>query len=429
MQRPSARELDEVLRNAARGIAERIRDAGGAAWIVGGATRDLALGHAPHEIDLATDLPPERIEEIFEQTVGVGKAFGTMIVVWNGHGVEVTTFRSERGYSDGRRPDEVTYGSSVEEDAARRDFTCNALYLDPLTDEFRDPVRGFSDLEAGRLRCVGEARDRFREDGLRILRLVRFAARLGLRTEPETRDAAREELDSLRGVSPERLRGEFEKIFRGPRPAEAFRALRELGAHDRCLPGWLDGAAGDARLRTLEALSPEVTTALGFAALLDPDPGAVAPADTDRAIETLDRLRPSREQRRAVIELWKLQAPIQHSAAGTASRAERLRLYRDPAWPAALEFFRARGVGALAGTAALEAEANGLAAADLQPQALLSAQDLLEAGVERGPRFGELLRALEDAQLDGRVSDASAARAWLADQLGGNQRRSDQAQG
>lgn len=389
----------------------------------------MALGHAPHEIDLATDLTPDRIEALFEQTVGVGKAFGTMIVVWSGLGVEVTTFRSERGYSDGRRPDEVTYGSSVEEDAARRDFTCNALYLDPLTDEFRDPVQGFEDLEAGRLRCVGDPRERFREDGLRILRLVRFAARLGLRTEPETQAAARAELDSLRGVSPERLRGEFEKVLRGPQPVEAFRALRELGAHDRCLPGWLDGAAGDRRLGVLEALTPLLTPALGLAALLDPDPDEAAPSDFDRALETLDWLRPSRELRRAVLDLWKLQAPLEHAAQGAASRAERIRSYRHPAWRTALALYRARGVGTLAGTDALESEAVQLSAADLNPPPLLAAGDLIAAGVERGPQLGELLRALEDAQLDGDVSDADAARAWLADQLGGNQRRSDQDKG
>ncbi|MCA8980382.1 MAG: CCA tRNA nucleotidyltransferase [Planctomycetes bacterium] len=429
MQRPSARELDKVLRDAARGIAERIRDAGGSAWIVGGATRDMALGHRPHEVDLATDLVPDRIEALFEQTVGVGKAFGTMIVIWKGLGVEVTTFRSEHGYSDSRRPDEVTYGSSVEEDAARRDFTCNALYLDPLTDEFRDPVRGFEDLEAGVLRCVGEARERFREDGLRILRLVRFAARLDLRTEPETLEAARAELDSLRGVSAERVRGEFEKIFRGPRPDQAFRALRELGAHDRCLPGWLDGELGDARLRQLGALTSVLTPVLGLAALLDPDPSAVAPPDAARAIATLEWLRPSRELRRAVLELWRLQGPIEAAATGSASRAARLRLYREPAWLDALALFRARGVGAVEGTAALRAESEALSEEALHPPALLSAQDLLDAGVERGPRLGELLRALEDEQLEGRVTDADAARAWLADQLGGNQRRSDQASG
>jgi len=429
MQRPSARELDEVLRNAARGIAERIRDADGSAWIVGGATRDMALGGHPHDIDLATDLIPDRIEQLFEHTVGVGKAFGTMIVVWKGLGVEVTTFRSERGYSDGRRPDEVTYGSSVEEDATRRDFTCNALYLDPLTDEFRDPVLGFEDLSAGRLRCVGDARERFREDGLRILRLARFGARLGLTTEPQTRAAARAELDSLRGVSPERLRMEYEKMFQGPRPAEAFAALRELGAHERCLPGWLDGPAGDARLRCLSALGPVIEPLVGFAALLDPDPGVADLHELDAATTTLEWLRPSRELRRAVIELWQLQGPLVQAAAGSASRADRLRLYRAGAWKAAALLFTARGVGTLAGLATLEAERAALEPEELQPRPLLTSQDLVDAGVPRGPRFGELLRRLETEQLDGLIVDRSGAIAWLDDQLGGNQRRNDQANG
>jgi poly(A) polymerase len=429
MQRPSARELDAVLRNAARGIAERIREAGGRAWIVGGATRDLALGASPHEVDLATDLVPDRIEALFEQTVGVGKAFGTMIVVWEGLGVEVTTFRSERGYSDGRRPDEVTYGSSVEEDAARRDFTCNALYLDPLTDEFRDPVLGFEDLRAGRLRCVGEARDRFREDGLRILRLARFGARLGLVVEPETQAAARAELDSLRGVSPERLRMEYEKIFQGPRPAAAFEALRELGAHERCLPGLLDGPAGDARLRCVEALGSVIEPSVGFAALLDPDPAAVELRELEASTEILEWLRPSRELRRAVVETWQLQGPLERAAVGSASRADRVQLYRSAAWGSAALLFRARGVGSVEGLARLEAERAALGPEQLRPQPLLTAQDLIDAGVSRGPRLGELLRLLEKAQLDGLVEDRPAALAWLEGQLGGNQRRNDQANG
>lgn len=407
--------------------------------MVGGAIRDLALAHsaaercepsvAPREVDLATDLTPDRIEALFEQTVGVGKAFGTMIVVWKGLGIEVTTFRSERGYSDHRRPDQVTYGSSVEEDAARRDFTCNALYLDPISDEFRDPVHGLDDLSAGVLRCVGEARERFREDGLRILRLARFAARLGLVIEDSTLDAARAELDSLRGVSPERTRMEFEKIFAGPRSAEAFATLQQSGAAERCIPGWLEGSGGAARLLTLKHLGDGVNPAIAFAALFDPQPRSGVLNRLDASLAALDALKPARELRRTVGDLWNLQGPLQRAASGSATRAERLRLYRDPNWGMARQLFLARGVGALGGVAMLDAESDRTTPAELRPAGLLTADDLVAAGVPRGPQFGAVLRALEDEQLEGRVTDREAALQWLSRQLGGNQRRTDQANG
>jgi len=425
MKQASVNELPIPLRVAAVGIAERIRDGGGRAWLVGGATRDLVLGNEPIDIDMATELVPERIEALFEQTVGVGKAFGTMIVQWKGTGVEVTTFRSERGYSDGRRPDEVTYGSSVEEDAARRDFTCNALYLDPLTGEFRDPEQGLDDLAAGRLRCVGDPRERFREDGLRILRFVRFAARLGLAPDPATEAGARAELEALRGVSAERLRREFEGMLNGPAPSGAFAHLRELGADRRCLPGWLDGRDGDARLGTLAALGPACGPELGFAAVLDPAPCGDGPGDSERSLAALEALRPAKDLRRAVGQIWSLQVPLERAARGEATRPERLRLFRDASWEPATRFFRARGVGDASSLDRLEAELADLRPEELRPLPLLTAPDLIAAGVPRGPRLGELLSALEDQQLAGRVVDREGAEGWLADQLGGNQRRSD----
>ncbi len=449
MQRPSARDLDDVLSSAARGIASRVAEAGGRAWVVGGAVRDLALRalraggsssaagtraadpvpEAPAEVDLATDLEPERVEALFEKTLGVGKAFGTMLVIWDDVTVEVTTFRSERGYSDARRPDEVTYGTSVEEDAARRDFTCNALYLDPLTDEFRDPERGLDDLAAGRLRCVGEAAERFREDGLRILRLARFAARLGLVIEPETRAAAAAQLDALRGVSVERVHAEFEKVLRGPRPAEAVALLVELGAHERLAPGWWTGAAGRARIDALGRLGDAPGSALGYGALYDPAPteagGDDAGHDREAARGVLDALRVSRALRREVEELWELQPAIAALVAGAASLSSRRRAMRSGAFEPALTLYAARRPADEEATRALAAEARDADPATLRPAPLLDAGALIAAGVPRGPRLGDLLRALEEEQLADRVRDADAARAWLADQLGGNQRRSD----
>lgn len=458
MQRPSVRQLDDALASAARGIASRIADDGGRAWIVGGAVRDLALralaedasdlartdrsgtlppgtdssGTVPEpvDVDLATDLVPDRIEAVFEKTLGVGKAFGTMLVIWGDVTVEVTTFRSERGYSDARRPDEVTYGTSVEEDAARRDFTCNALYLDPLTDEFRDPERGLEDLAAGRLRCVGEAAERFREDGLRILRLARFAARLGLAPDAASRAAATDRLDALRGVSAERVCAEFEKVLGGPRPATAFRLLVEFGAHERVAPGWWSGDAGSARIDALERLGSACGATRGLAVLYDPAPLSAAGApsgsgDHAAALEALDGLRVSRALRREVDALWDLQSAIDALTRDALGLAARRRALRDPAFADAAAVFAARCPDRADAARALADEARAADPAWLRPAPLLDAAQLIEAGVPRGPRLGELLRALEDEQLGDRVRDEHDARAWLADQLGGNQRRND----
>lgn len=186
-------ELSPDLARAARAIAERVASAGARAWIVGGAPRDLALGLAPHEIDMASSLEPDAIQALFPRTTPLGRAFGTVIVHLGSADVEHTTFRTESGYADARRPDEVRFGASVEEDARRRDFTCNAIYLDPRNDEVRDPEHGLDDLEGKRLACVGDARERFREDALRPLRMARFAGGLGMEPTPETADAARAE--------------------------------------------------------------------------------------------------------------------------------------------------------------------------------------------------------------------------------------------
>src|SRR5262245_13356451 len=172
MQRPTVAHLPGELARAARAIAVVLARAGRRGWLVGGAVRGLALGVEPRDADLATAATPDEIERLFPRTYAVGKAFGTVVVHSGAADVQVTTFRTESAYKDARRPDEVRFGTSLEEDAARRDFTCNALYLDPLSDEFRDPTGGLDDLELRRLRCVGDPARRFAEDGLRLLRLA-----------------------------------------------------------------------------------------------------------------------------------------------------------------------------------------------------------------------------------------------------------------
>ena len=408
-RRPSMQALSGSLAAAAREIAQAVAGRGARAYLVGGAPRDLALGRAPLEIDMASTLRPEAIEALFESTVTVGRAFGTVIVRARGVDVQVTTFRSESGYSDARRPDAVAYGSTVEGDSSRRDFTCNALYLHPQDDEFLDPQGGIQDLEAGRLRCVGDPEERFREDGLRLLRLARFAAALDLVPDPRTLEAARRSGDSMRGVSRERVREELRAILEHPGSARAIALLSDLdllvrsvpALEERCRRAGGERAWWDSRAPLFALLPDPPGLALGLAVLLDgADPQV---------------LRPSRTLVREVESI--LDVADAAAAALAGSRSERLRWMRGDSFAAGFALARARAVVAGEPTSALDAardERERLEEGGLRPPAHVGAEDLVALGLVPGPRFGEILREAETLQLDGVLPSREAALAWLA---------------
>lgn len=428
---PRTAELPEPLARAAREIAGVLRSAGHQAWLVGGAVRDLALARLPSEIDLATDAHPERIEHLFPRTIAVGKAFGTVIVVHPAADVEVTTFRSEEGYSDARRPDRVRFGASVEEDARRRDFTSNALFLDPLEDELRDPTGGMEDLRAGLLRTVGEPRERFREDGLRLLRLARFAAQLELEPAPGLLAAARESAAALRGVSVERILAELERMLAGRAPGRALGLLEEARLLERALPVWsaLAPPARAERLARLARLERGAGAAAGFALLLD------AARDPDAADRALEGLRASRELRRRARAHGELEAGLR-ALAVDAPRSRLVHLARSEA------FEQAQGPARAAleerSRAALERIERALGArpeaATLRPEPWIGPADLEAVGLPRGPAWKRLLDEAEDRRLDGLDPSRAEALLWLArraaelareqaGQVGGNTRR------
>jgi tRNA nucleotidyltransferase/poly(A) polymerase len=422
VRRPRAADLGPDL-VPLREIALCFQAAGKRAWVVGGAVRDLALGARPVDCDLASDALPEDVERLFEHTAAVGREFGTVLILWEGREVQHTTFRSESGYSDQRHPDRVSLGAGLLADARRRDFTCNALYLDPLADVFADPEGGLADLSAGRLRAVGDAAERFREDGLRLLRLARFAARLELDVDPETLAAARREGPALAGVSGERIVGELERIFGGPRSARAVALLLEANLLGRCLAvDWVERPA-EARRRQawLDHLDREAGPEgpgleSGLALLLAPEEGSAAAAA--RAEAALAGLPLARATRRGVLARWRLAAELEALlAAGGASRAQRVRLVREAEWTATAALVRARLLAEgcdLASLDELEAFAASLGPDESAPAALLGAQDFRAAGISPGPRYGALLEELEALQLDQRLTTPDEARAWLA---------------
>ena len=210
-------------------ICRTLRAAGHEAWVVGGAVRDAILGREAHDFDVATDAHPRKVADLFHRVIETGIQHGTVTIMIGDEGFEVTTFRGEGAYSDGRRPDGVRFLSSIEEDLARRDFTVNAIAFDPISGSFCDPFNGRLDLVQGILRAVGSPSQRFAEDGLRVMRAARFAATLGFCLDPTTMAAIHGSLGTFAKVSRERIRDELFKVMAAPQPSRAFRIMAETG--------------------------------------------------------------------------------------------------------------------------------------------------------------------------------------------------------
>ncbi|HEX9167011.1 MAG TPA: CCA tRNA nucleotidyltransferase [Gemmatimonadales bacterium] len=358
-------------------IAATLEAAGYETWAVGGALRDVLLGEGQSDVDLATAAAPEVVQRLFPHTVPVGIRHGTVGVLdRRRHLHEVTTFRRDVE-TDGRHA-VVSFGASLDEDLARRDFTINAIAYHPIRQEWRDRFGGREDLQAGVVRAVGVARDRFREDYLRILRAIRFAARFGFVIEPETWVAAQENAGGLQWLSAERVRDEWFKGLRTARDLAAFcRLWREVGA----AAIWLPELAGDfpGADHAPAWRDPVVLTALTCR-----DPATV-----------LERLRASRaEVARAAALAAGPRAPerpepeaVRRWLAAVGAAADDLLLLEryhtadDPGWEGLVADIRSRG----------EATARG----DLA----VTGTDLLEAGWPAGPALGALLDRLLDAVL------------------------------
>lgn len=376
---------DEVLE-----IARRLEEHGHQAWCVGGAIRDAILSRPHADFDLATSARPEEVQRLFRRTVPVGIQFGTVGVLdRRGKLHEVTTFRRDVS-TDGRRA-VVAYGVSLEQDLARRDFTINAIAYHPLTHQWRDPFRGRDDLERGVVRAVGEPYDRFREDYLRILRCVRFAARFGFAVEEATWSAAREASGGLSGLSAERVRDEWFKGLAGAQSVLRFTTLwREAGVDHVWTPELLPGAELD-RIPALARPSVERDPIL-FTVLL-----------CRNAALVLERLRASRAQ------IGRAEAMERGPAEPGGSGEVAVRRWLSATGPAADDLsalweLRHDAPPPWAGVARnIRARRDPLTRGDLA----LTGTDLLEAGIPRGPELGRMLdylleRVLEDPSLNQR---------------------------
>lgn len=244
---------------------ERLEDSGHKAYLVGGCLRDMMMGRQPHDFDIATSAEPETVMSIFSdfEVIPTGIKHGTVTVMIDGEPIEITTFRKDSDYSDGRRPDSITFTDKIEDDLSRRDFTINAMAFG-LDGEIVDPFGGKSDIKSRVIRTVGSAEDRFSEDGLRILRAIRFASVLGFTIEKETAEAIHKLSRMLDKVSFERVFSEISKIILSEKPSIQFREFKDV--FSRVAPELSEIKDFEHTLETVDRVEPEI--ALRFTALL-----------------------------------------------------------------------------------------------------------------------------------------------------------------
>ncbi|MEM7247863.1 MAG: hypothetical protein AAF533_21170 [Acidobacteriota bacterium] len=395
-------------RDAAVAVVAALREAGHESYFVGGCVREMLLQAEPKDHDLATAASPDEVETLFPRTVPVGKQFGIITVVQDGHPIEVASFRNDGSYSDGRRPDRVEPATAVE-DVQRRDFTINALLYDPLDDRLVDHVGGRADLEARRLRTVGDPRRRFAEDHLRVLRAVRFASRLDFTLDDELREAARELAPSVAKVSVERRRAELDSMLVHPSRVRALELMAELGLVMPALPMLVDGdelGAFEHGTRVVAELDEPVDVPLAWAALLSSrEPGSVDDA--------LRSLRFATDDRRTVGRL--LQDLPTARRFDELTRAAQRRLVAEATVDATSRLARAVVTVEAASTAGVDQLERELRATTERalPPPFLTGDDLRAAGIPPGPAYATLLTAIQDEQLEGRLTTREEALAEL----------------
>ncbi|HPC17884.1 MAG TPA: CCA tRNA nucleotidyltransferase [Candidatus Hydrogenedentes bacterium] len=423
---------------AALGICARLRAAGHRALLAGGCVRDGILGVLPKDYDVATDARPEDVARLFRKCVGVGAAYGVQMVVLPEGSFEVTTFRSDGPYSDGRHPDYVEFRDEIA-DARRRDFTVNALFYDPVSNTVLDYVEGQQDMRDKRLRTVGNPKRRFAEDRLRLLRAVRFAARLGYTIDPDTARAIRETAPLVCWTSAERIRDEIVKMLTEGHAREAFASLDELGLLEHVLPevARMKGVEqppafhpeGDVFQHTLGMLglmnnpSPE----FAMAVLLHDVGKPQTQTFTDRirfnyhdkagaalAKNLCERLRFSNASTEHIVNL--VLNHMRLDAAPSMRPCRLKRFVREPWFPDLVELCRLDCLashGALDTIEWVERYLVEMPPDALKPPPLIRGDDLIEMGYTPGPLFSTILRAVEDEQLEGRLRDRGEAWAFV----------------
>jgi poly(A) polymerase len=429
------------MEETARRIAARLRESGHVAYFAGGCVRDLVRGLAPKDFDIATDAPPEVVQKIFPQTYAVGAKFGVVVVVENGTNFEVATFRSDDAYVDGRRPVAVRF-SSPEEDAKRRDFTINGMFFDPAKNEVTDFVGGRADIDAKVVRAIGDPAQRFSEDRLRMLRAVRFAALLDFRIDHQTWDALVANAPSINQISAERIREELVQIFLAPQRVRGWdlldssglmRAiLPEVEAMKGCLQPEQFHPEGDVfqHTRLMLSLLPENVSVPLVLSVVFHDVAKPLTATVDQTGRIrfnehdrigaemtqaiMERLRFSRAEIDAAVEMVR-----QHMVFKDVPKMRVAKLKRFMARPTFGDELELHRVDCQSSHRVLDnyefllRKREEFANEPIIPPPLVRGDDLIALGLKPGPKFGEILEAVETRQLEGTLSTREEALDWV----------------
>jgi poly(A) polymerase len=441
------------LREMANSICDTLRGNGYQALLVGGCVRDLLLGLEPADYDVTTNATPEQVVGLFPESIAVGAQFGVILIPRDGLKVEVATFRSDVGYSDGRHPDRVVYSKTAQEDVQRRDFTINGLLMRHDTGEVLDFVDGQADLEAKVIRAIGEPDRRFAEDKLRMMRAVRFAARFGFETEAATFLAMRRRVGEIGQVSAERLREELTKLLTEGAARRAFELLDETWLLQQVLPeiGAMKGVQqppqyhpeGDVWIHTLmmlEGLPGGTAPTLAWGVLLH-DVGK--PPTFQSAVETGDRIRfnnhvevgvrmaeaicrrlrfssEDAEQILALVENHMKFGAVEEMRTSTLKKFVRL-----PHFEEHLALHRLDCLSSHRHLDSYEFVRRFLEVTppeEVRPERLLTGDDLQAMGFRPGPLFAQILRALEDGQLEGQIRTREEAEEYVLNNFGSTKR-------
>ena len=437
----------------ANSICDTLRGNGNQALLVGGCVRDLLLGLEPADYDVTTNATPEQVVKLFPESIAVGAQFGVILIPRDGLKVEVATFRSDVGYSDGRHPDRVVYSKTPQEDVQRRDFTINGLLMRHDTGEVLDFVDGQADLEAKIIRAIGEPDRRFAEDKLRMMRAVRFAARFGFEIEAATFRAIRRHVGEIHQVSPERLREELTKLLTEGAARRAFELLDETWLLQQVLPevGAMKGVEqppqyhpeGDVWIHTLmmlEGLPAGTAPSLAWGVLLH-DVGK--PPTFQSAAETGDRIRFNnhvevgvrmaeaicKRLRFSNEDTGQILALVDHHmkfAAVEEMRTSTLKKFvRLPHFEEHLALHRLDCLSSHRHLDSYEFVRRFLEVTppeQVRPERLLTGDDLQAMGFRPGPLFAQILRALEDGQLEARISTRQEAEEYVLSNFGSRKR-------
>jgi poly(A) polymerase len=414
------------------------------ALLAGGCVRDVLLGRSPLDYDVATDAIPEQVMALFPESVAVGAQFGVVVVPGDGCKVEVATFRSDLSYSDGRRPDRVVYSKTPKQDAQRRDFTINGLLMRPEDGEVLDFVGGQADLKAGVIRAIGDADRRFAEDKLRLMRALRFATRFGFAIEPETLAAIGRHAHESTVVSAERLRDELTKMLTEGAARRAFELLDETGLLAAVLPEVVamkgveqppqyhpEGDVWTHTLLMLEELPAGAPVTLAWGVLLHD----VGKPSTFRSVaETGDRIRfdghvdvgermgqeicrrfrfsnEDTEQILALIANHMKFKDVEQMRPATFKRFVRI-----PRFEEHMELHRldcSSSNRRLQSYHFVRRLLSETPPEQIRPRKVLNGNDLREMGYKQGPIFSQILSALEDAQLEGKVETVEEAKRYV----------------